>query len=342
MTESEVRIAPLDLTDDARFSAYAEIHRHGEAAENPYPAAFQPAELRAFLGDTDGSERWLGLLGDDPDGVPVVAGLMILPVNDNLDKAELAVWVAPGQLRRGYGSAMAAALVHQAAEHRRTTLTSHVNTPIGADETHPHRAFAKRQGFTLSNSEAHRVLDLPVAEDRLSELAASAAGAHADYRLVEYVDDEVPAELLPSYLDLINALMVDAPTGDVDYEPGGKTVETFHADIALMRSQGRTLYRTIALDAAGRAAAHSVLCLPRHDPGKIFQFGTLVRREHRGHRLGLATKVRNLATVQRLHPDRQLVHTWNAASNTHMIAVNEAMGYRVVGESGEYVRRLDG
>ena len=58
------------------------------------------------------------------------------------------------------------------------------------------------------------------------------------------------------------------------------------------------------------------------------------------HGLGLATKVRNIATVQALHPDREVVHTWNAASNTHMIAVNEAMGFRVVSESAEYVRRL--
>jgi len=48
------------------------------------------------------------------------------------------------------------------------------------------------------------------------------------------------------------------------------------------------------------------------------------------------------ATVQTLHPDRTVVHTWNAASNAHMIAVNEAMGFRVVNESAEYVRHLDG
>jgi GNAT superfamily N-acetyltransferase len=339
MADAGVRIAPVDLTDDARFSTYAELHRQGEAAGDDYPAAFQPAELRAYLGDAEGSERWLGFVGDDADGTAVVAGLMVMPLSDNLDKAEVAVWVAPGQYRRGYGSAMAKALVQQAIQHRRTTLTAHVNSPIGSDGTHPNQVFAARQGFTLSNTELHRILDLPIPEQRLDELAAEAATRHTDFRLVEYVDD-VPADLLPSYLDLINALMVDAPTGDLDYEPGGMTADGFASGLALRRAQGRTLYRTIAIDAAGRAAAHSVLCVPRHDPGKVFQFETLVRREHRGHRLGLATKVRNLATVQRLHPDREVVHTWNAASNVHMIAVNEAMGYRVVGESAEYVRRL--
>jgi RimJ/RimL family protein N-acetyltransferase len=35
---------------------------------------------------------------------------------------------------------------------------------------------------------------------------------------------------------------------------------------------------------------------------------------------------------------RRFVHTYNAASNAPMIAVNEAMGFRQVGWLGEYVR----
>ncbi len=35
---------------------------------------------------------------------------------------------------------------------------------------------------------------------------------------------------------------------------------------------------------------------------------------------------------------RRYVHTFNAASNGPMIAVNEAMGFRQVGWLGEYVR----
>ncbi len=82
------------------------------------------------------------------------------------------------------------------------------------------------------------------------------------------------------------------------------------------------------------------LVVPAHDPLKIFQWDTLVRRDHRGHRLGIATKVHNLAVVQALHPDRTTVHTWNAESNHHMIAVNEAMGFVPVRYEGEYYREI--
>lgn len=335
-----VTIGALDLEDDASFAEYAEIHRLAMAAGSDYPVGYQPAELRALLRDRTGGERRDGWLGRDASGAAVVAGQLTRSLVDNLDKALVAVWVAPVHRRRGYGSAMVEALVTRAAADRRTTLLARLSYPVGADEHHPDRAFAARHGFRVSNSELHRVLDLPVPESRLSSLAAEAATGHAGYRLVEHVDADIPADLLPSYLNLVNALMSDAPSGDVDYDPGAMTPELFAAEAATLREAGRTLHRTIALAPDGTAAAHSVLCVPRHDPGKVFQWDTLVRRQDRGHRLGLATKVRTLATVQAHHPDRTVVHTWNAASNTHMIAVNEAMGFRVVRESAEYVRRL--
>ncbi len=87
--------------------------------------------------------------------------------------------------------------------------------------------------------------------------------------------------------------------------------------------------------------AHNVLSVPQSDPQLIFNFDTLVRQDHRGHRLGLVTKIENLRRVIALHPERTLVHTWNAESNHPMIAVNDAMGFRPVAYGGEYVRTLD-
>ena len=62
--------------------------------------------------------------------------------------------------------------------------------------------------------------------------------------------------------------------------------------------------------------------------------------EHRGHRLGLATKAANLLRLQRHRPDLREVRTYNAESNTHMVAVNDAMGFLPVERLGEFERRL--
>jgi hypothetical protein len=40
--------------------------------------------------------------------------------------------------------------------------------------------------------------------------------------------------------------------------------------------------------------------------------------------------------VQREHPDRTQVHTFNAASNAAMVAVNDALGFRAVERMGEW------
>jgi hypothetical protein len=55
-----------------------------------------------------------------------------------------------------------------------------------------------------------------------------------------------------------------------------------------------------------------------------------VEGEHRGHRLGLLVKAENLRMLRRHFPDTMTVTTWNAVSNRHMIAVNEALGFRPV------------
>lgn len=54
----------------------------------------------------------------------------------------------------------------------------------------------------------------------------------------------------------------------------------------------------------------------------------------------MATKVANLAWLQREEPDRTAVVTFNAEVNAHMVGVNEAMGFRPVERLGEFMRVL--
>jgi ribosomal protein S18 acetylase RimI-like enzyme len=67
---------------------------------------------------------------------------------------------------------------------------------------------------------------------------------------------------------------------------------------------------------------------------------TMVLPEHRGHRLGLATKLASHRFLRREVPDCHLVVTSNADVNTHMNAINNAMGYRRLETSVEYHKHL--
>ena len=51
-----------------------------------------------------------------------------------------------------------------------------------------------------------------------------------------------------------------------------------------------------------------------------------MRREHRGHRLGTLVKVANLERLLDVAPEARRVHTWNADTNTYMVAINELDG----------------
>ena len=85
---------------------------------------------------------------------------------------------------------------------------------------------------------------------------------------------------------------------------------------------------------------HALQGVPGYEPGRAYQWGTLVLPTHRGHLLGLATKVENLRRVQAAEPGRSALYTLNSEVNRHMVAVNEALGFLPVGLLGEFVRKL--
>ncbi len=109
---------------------------------------------------------------------------------------------------------------------------------------------------------------------------------------------------------------------------------------AQQRRQGRTAFHAVALAEDGTLVAYSHLVTTVHEPGRAYQWGTLVRRDHRGHRLGLAVKVANHHLLQAAAPEVVRVTTWNAEENEHMIAVNEALGFQPVARLAEMQKHL--
>ena len=84
-------------------------------------------------------------------------------------------------------------------------------------------------------------------------------------------------------------------------------------------------------DDTGELAALTEMAVDPADPGWGHQVFTVVTRKHRGHRLGLLLKIAMMELLATTEPQLERISTWNAESNEHMIAVNEAMGYAVFG-----------
>jgi hypothetical protein len=91
---------------------------------------------------------------------------------------------------------------------------------------------------------------------------------------------------------------------------------------------------------SGQLVAFTDLLVRPAQPDLPVQSDTLVLREHRGHALGLAVKLANLRALQRERPDVTTVRTWNADTNTHMVAINARMGFSVTGWTREWAKDL--
>lgn len=273
------------------------------------------------------------------DGEVVATGALVVPQRDNLTSAFVEVAVRPDHQGRGHGRAVLEHLEAVAADLGRTRLNGEVRWRYehGTDGTEEggsrDLAFARAAGYRLGLSDVQRWLDLPVPDALLDELAAEAAPHHTAYELRSWVGP-VPDELAAGWVELDGSLTTEAPMGEMEHE-------ALDVDVALLREvedsvakQQRITYHSVALDAAGTVVAYSML-VQGVAATTAYQWGTLVHRDHRGHRLGLAVKIANHRLLQRERPDATRVSTWNAEVNSHMIGVNERMGFRPVSRMGE-------
>ncbi len=332
-------IRPIDVYDDKLFAPFYEIMRAGELFERPGMPMWSAHEAAVMFREEDPDEDVQAYAGFEAEEM-VGAASLFLPLKDNTDKVYAQVHVAPDKRRRGIGSALLRHLVDQTRQAGRNTVLTDASYDVKQREDHPYRRFAEKQGFQLASVEIRRVLELPVPDELIQQWIHDAAPHHVDYRIQTFVDD-IPEDLLESYCYLQNQLAVDAPSGDIEYEPEGLTPESFRIHQHTLKKQGRTSYATLAIDSAGEAVAHTDLLVPSSVPGNVYQWGTLVRQDHRGHRLGLAVKARNLQAVQSAHPDRRRIFTCNSEVNDSMVAINERMGFEPVEMVAEFQLKLD-
>ena len=328
----------IDPFDDPLLARWHEITEAAMRHERPWVSVPSlDSDRKRFREEIpfDRAEAVAAFDGEEMVG----AGYVIINLLGNRDKAWGSVSVEPRLRRRGIGSAVTDLLAERARAAGAEYLLMQSSYPFAERETHPYRRFAEANGFALDLDEVHRVLRLPVAGDLLERLAAEARERHAGYRVETWLYD-VPERYLDSWLEVHNLLAVDAPAGVVAWDEDRMDRATYEAERDMLRDLGRSFYTTVAISPDDVVVAFSDLVLQDAASTRVSQWGTLVRREHRGHRLGTAVKVANLAEVQRRHPDRTEVHTTNAETNAAMVGINETLGFRAVAVHPGFYRKL--
>lgn len=333
-----VEVRQIDVSDDRLLRRWYELTKAADIFERPWATQWTFEELSVQARTPDETMGWI-LTGAFDGEQMLGAAIAQLPLLDNTDKVYGGIYVEPALRRRGIGSALVEHVVGLMRAEGRTVLLVESGIPGEQREDHGYALFARKHGFTMANVEVHRVLDLPLDTAEIAAMQAEAAAHHEGYEIRTF-EDGMPDDLLPSYVHLLTQLALDAPTGDIDFEAEAFTPEYFRTHLERLLKQGRHRLSTVAIAPDGEVVAHTDLIVPREDQPKVYQWGTLVRRDHRGRHLGAAVKLQNLLALQTRYPERTEIHTTNAETNDTMIGINERLGFRVVEICPEFMLKL--
>ncbi|GII34120.1 GNAT family N-acetyltransferase [Planotetraspora mira] len=278
--------------------------------------------------DRDPNSHRLAWLASDADAIPVGSAFLRLFTRDGEDhRAELELNVHPAERREGTGSLLLDAAVAAArSENRRCVITQ-------AEAGSPGDRFLAARGF-------RRVLTLtftrlPLATADISALTEIIERPHPGYRLDAW-DGTVPDDLAETFAASRRA-MDDMPMDDTDYGTVSWDVDRVRTAAQAVEKRGDLLHTVVAVDESdGSIVGFTELVVPGDGRGDAQHYGTGVLPEHRGHDLGRWMKAEAIRQARERHPALGGLLTDTADSNTHMRAINDALGYVPTHKTYEY------
>jgi GNAT superfamily N-acetyltransferase len=328
-----MEITPFGPDDTDRLLQYVEVVSAARAVDSPWqhPATLRSEEGRFRYGwDGEVEAPYVALV----DGVPVAVGRVATTDYDNLHLAWLGVQVHPEHRRRGHGTSMLDELV--------TEVQARGRSSVGLDgwDDEGARGFAARHRFEQKSSAIERrqqVAELDWAA--IERLHAEASAAATAYEIVRR-EGRTPYNELEELAVMASAIN-DAPTDDLDIEDEVFSADRMRAYEDSQLGRGRRMFRTFARHReSGELAGHTVVLVDGERPELADQHDTTVVAGHRGHRLGMLLKTDMNLWLREVQPQITEISTWNAESNDHMIGVNDAIGYRIMGRQLEFQKSL--
>ncbi|MDO5500876.1 MAG: hypothetical protein Q4F67_14470 [Propionibacteriaceae bacterium] len=306
--------------------------------------AYSPRELAATYADRTQS-RWVMVqahvdnrcVGVASVQVPHVDNQHMLGVDLRIDPGSDAatvldgLWTAVSDLLTGEGRTTVIVWLYS----RPPGDPLRPRTGAGAVRRTPVTDWLEHRGFELEQVEVASTLEVPAALAHAELLEAEATIRSAGYDLISWVGSTPPA-LQDAMAGQRARMSTDVPLGEIAMEPEAWDAARVRAEDAVVVAMGRSQVWTIAVErVSGAVVAHTMLTGPENGLTDVaFQDDTLVRTEHRGHRLGLRIKAANLRHLAEQLPRVRRIHTWNAEENDWMLAINRQLGFKPTSTMG--------
>jgi GNAT superfamily N-acetyltransferase len=336
-----VQVEEIDPRDEAAFDAWFAVLQATDAELWPEGPGWQRVERRAMALDQEGPEEHRLVVARDAGGA--VRGIADIELyrRENAQLAQTEIRVLPASRRLGVGSALLAGVERIVVAAGRTELGGADESPRRADYVDAAGPFAAHHGFTWTQQMVRRQLRLPLSRRHAGALADSPKAKPPGYTLLTFAD-RWPDDLVADRCELGRRMSTDVPMGELELDEEVWDTARVRQIEAAFAAQNRAKMIAVARDdASGRLAGFTEIAVPLGAPESVWQHDTLVMREHRGHGLGYAMKVVNLAALeQRFGAAARRLNTWNAAENAPMIAVNDEMGFEVVSHSNHWLKKL--
>lgn len=320
----QVKLLEYSADDRAQLSSAYRLRQRVSAYDTPWE---RPVSEHRFA-----MQIRYGWTGEPPRCFQAVVGGELVGLAelftsewDNPDMVWMSFWIDPACRRQGHGTALLDALIAESVRSGRDLIT------LECWDIPAARAFAGARGWPVKQVEAVRRLHpRAFSAAHWDTLATEAAEHAAAYETVRILGAS-PASVLPELGRLTEAIN-DAPNDDLEWAdevfPAERVVQYEQANLAA----DQRLYRVLARHReSGALAAHTVVVVYADDPTIAVQHDTAVAPDHRGHRLGLLVKAAMMQWLAQAEPAIETIDTGNAASNAHMVAINERLGYELLG-----------
>lgn len=300
----------------------------------------EPAEeLPSWLDQSD-LTRAAFLAKVDGDAVGVLT--VTMPNEEGMITSEFDLCVHPDHSGSGIEEALLAVAERTAHERGRTILqtwTMHRRDTAGERLTPPtgwgtipakdrQTAFMLDAGFAFEQTERNSTFDLHGSFAQVERLYSDALRtAGPDYRVVAW-SPPTPPEYAEGFAYAVSRMATDVPSAGMVFDEETWDAARVARRDARVLAGGRTMsVACVEHVPSGRIVAFNELMIGVDRTRATHQYGTLVLKEHRGHRLGTIVKCANLLRWRELVPESPRVSTFNAEENRPMLDINEAIGF---------------